>query len=555
MSALLTLQDLEIEYRTVHGSVPAVQGVSLELLPGETIALVGESGSGKSTTAHAILRLLSSNAYIRRGQALFDGVDLFKLPARALANVRGNSIGLVPQDPGASLNPAKRVGEHVAETIRRHRRLPRAEAEVEALRLLEEVGLPDPERQASSYPHELSGGMRQRALIAIALSCDPKIVIADEPTSALDVTVQKRVLDRLETLTRENGSSMLLVTHDLGVAAERADRILVMRQGLIVEQGKTAELLGNPKHSYTKGLLAAAPTIDATSMALVRERLELSTGSAVITPAGAPRVVLEARNLEKTFGDARESERVVAVSDVSFTLRAGQTLALVGESGSGKTTTARIAGGLERADSGSVILDGVELGSLRGARLRSARRELQYVHQNPSTALDPKYTVGSIIGEAVTASGVRDRADRKRRVAELLDQVALASTTSTRRPRELSGGQQQRVAIARALAVRPKVLILDEPVSALDVSVQHDILLLLGDIRRETQVASLFITHDLAVVAQIAELVLVMKSGEVVERGETINILTNPQHPYTQQLLASIPGARPTTPTQEARTQ
>ncbi|MGW1963782.1 dipeptide ABC transporter ATP-binding protein [Streptomyces sp. NPDC001935] len=571
---LLEIRGLSVSYRTRGGTVAAVRGVDLDVRPGEVTAVVGESGSGKSTTAHAITRLLPENAAIDSGTVRFGRHDLATLSEGELRTVRGARIGLVPQDPTVSLNPVKRIGEQVAEVLRIHGLATRRSAAAEAIAVLDRAGLPDASVRARQYPHELSGGMRQRALIAVAIAARPELIIADEPTSALDVTVQKVILDHLQHLAEESGTAVLLVTHDLGVAADRSQRLVVMSQGLVVEAGPTRDVLADPQDAYTRRLLASAP-----SMTTARRRPPVAAHASVPArasgpahapvpapllthvPAPAPAAetspLLEARNLVKEFRLPRTAEgsrTLRAVDDVSFTLRRGQTLALVGESGSGKSTTARLVLRLADATSGQILLDGTDVTTARGARARELRRRAQFVYQNPYASLDPRFSVGEVITEPLRAFKVGDRASRLARARELLDRVALPSATLARRPAELSGGQRQRVAIARALALSPDLVVCDEPVSALDVSVQAQVLELLAELQAGTGVAYLFISHDLAVVRQIADQVAVMRAGRVVETGPPEDLFTRPRHAYTRELLAAIPGGRVASPASETIT-
>ncbi len=532
--ALLSLRGLAISYRTRTGPVSAVRGVDLDIAPGEIVALVGESGSGKSSTAHAITGLLPPGGRIDAGRILFGGQDLAALSARELRAVRGARIGLVPQDPAVSLNPVQRVGAQVAEMLRIHRRATRRGARERALDLLARAGLPDPRTQARRYPHELSGGMRQRVLIAIALAGDPRLIIADEPTSALDVTVQRGVLDHLQTLATESGTAVLLVTHDLGVAADRAARIAVMSRGRIVECAPAGRLLRAPSAAYTRELLRSAPRLDVTPDLPPPE-----------PPVPGRPVLLQAEHLTKDFPLPRSAggpRTLRAVDDVSLTVRRGETVALVGESGSGKTTTARLILRLASPTGGRILFDGEDVTQARGARLRALRRRAQPVYQNPYASLDPRLTVGDLVAEPLHAFRVGDRAGRAVRVRALLDRVALPGSVLGRRPAELSGGQRQRVAIARALALSPELVVCDEPVSALDVSVQAQILRLLAELQADTGVAYLFVSHDLSVVRQIAHRVVVMRAGKVVESAAADDLFTAPAHPYARALLAAAPG-------------
>lgn len=555
--ALLRIADLRVEYRGSTGTTTAVQGVSLEVRAGETLALVGESGSGKSTLAHAVIGLLHGGV-ITGGEISFGDERIETASQRALQRIRGARIGLVPQDPGTSLNPVQRIGDQVGEVLRIHGRADRRTARLEAVRILEEAGLDRPELRARQYPQDLSGGQRQRVLIGMALACRPELVIADEPTSALDVTVQRRILDHLATRTREAGTAVLLITHDLAVAAERADRIAVMRRGLIVETGSATDVLGSPRHEYTQQLIAAAPGLNPDgrpTRAAIARRADADgpapkadatglAGHRGIDEAARPGELplLSATGLRKTFTIAR-GITLTAVADVSLEIGRGETLAVVGESGSGKSTTARIIARLAEADAGTVTFDGEDITALRGARLRALRRRIQVVYQNPYVSLNPKLTIEQIVAEPLRAFGIGDRRSRRASVEELLDQVALPGGYLDRRPAELSGGQRQRVAIARALALRPELLVLDEPVSALDVSVQAQILELLERLQAELDLAYLFISHDLAVVRRLADRVAVMRQGHIVETAPTAELFGAPRHEYTRELLAAVPGA------------
>ncbi|WP_018683698.1 dipeptide ABC transporter ATP-binding protein [Actinokineospora enzanensis] len=522
MSPLLEIRGLAVSYRARRGVLPAVRGVDLTVHTGEIVAVVGESGSGKSTTAHAAIGLLPRGGTIEAGTITFDGQDLTRLSERGWQAVRGTGIALVPQDPTVSLNPVRRIGDQVAEVLLVHRLAAGRDAATRAVELLRRAGIGEPERRARQYPHELSGGLRQRVLIAIALAGDPRLIIADEPTSALDVTVQREILDHLEHLAAESGTAVLLITHDLGVAADRARRIAVMSEGRVVEEGPTREILGAPRQPYTRALLSAAPSLS-------REPLRPRR------PAGSD-VLLSVSGLGKSFRDTR------AVDDVSFTVARGRTLALVGESGSGKTTTARMVVGLETPSAGTVTFDGREITALAGEELRLLRKRFQIVYQNPYASLNPRFSIADVITEPLRAFGIGSRAERRARAAELLDQVALPASTLDRRPAELSGGQRQRTAIARALALRPDLVVYDEPVSALDVSVQAQILALLVSLQEELGLTYLFITHDLAVVREIADHVGVMHAGRLVELGPADEVLTRPREPYTRALLDAIPG-------------
>jgi peptide/nickel transport system ATP-binding protein len=564
---VLGIDGLAVQYRTTAGTIDAVRGVFLTINRGERVAIVGESGSGKSTTAHAIVQLLARQASIVRGSIWFNGTDLVGSNDRNVRAVRGRRIGLVPQDPTVSLNPVKRIGTQVAEVLVIHGLADRRTAEIAAVEALRRAGLPEPELRAAQYPHELSGGMRQRVLIAIAIIGGPDLIIADEPTSALDVTVQRQILDHIDELAAETGMSVLLITHDLGIAADRADRIVVMSEGVVVEQGTPAEVLGAPQHPYTRALISAAPSLNAAGdvdRALdplaedIRARVfggdpgnPFTVRDRAVQAAGLDEHaadVLELRNLVKDFPGPRGAGTAVnrAVADVSFAVPRGQTFALVGESGSGKTTTARLALRLDDTTSGQVLFDGRDITAARGRELRELRRRIQLVHQNPYASLNPRLTIGQIITDPLTAHGLGSAADRRARAADLVDVVALPATVLGRRPAELSGGQRQRVAIARALAVNPELLVLDEPVSALDVSIQAQILGLLASLQESLGLSYLFISHDLAVVRQIAHRVGVMRLGELVEVGDVSEVFRAPRHEYTKALLDAIPGRRAT---------
>lgn len=540
---LLSVRDLKVAFRGQGGLREVLHGVSFDILPGETVAIVGESGSGKSTTATAIVNLLPGTGRVTEGSITMDGRELTKLGKRDMEHVRGRDIGFVPQDPMSNLNPVWSIGFQVKEAIRANG-VARTEAEVKqrAIEVLQQAGLADAERRLHQFPHQFSGGMRQRALIGIGLAADPRLLIADEPTSALDVTVQRVILDHMARLTRERGTSVLLITHDLGLAAERAEKIIVMNQGEIVETGPSREILENPQHPYTKRLVAAAPSIASHRIqAVVEER-----GAEHAPVADDTTTMVSVAGLTKDFkirqGGFR-SELFRAVDDVTFQIPRGKTLALVGESGSGKSTVARMVLKLEHPTSGIIEVAGEDVSQLSTSQAFALRRRMQPVFQDPYGSMDPLRNIGNTIAEPLQIHGVGDISSRRERVLELLDQVALPREVVSRYPNELSGGQRQRVAIARALALKPEVVVLDEAVSALDVLVQAQILRLLTELQHELKLTYLFITHDLAVVRVSSDLVAVMEKGKLVEQGTVDEIFTDPQKEYTRGLLDAIPGA------------
>ena len=591
---LLKITDLEVTFTTSTGVVPAVRGANLTIYPGQTVAIVGESGSGKSTTAAAVIGLLPGTGKVTGGSIEFDGKELTKMSSKEWIELRGSGIGLVPQDPMSNLNPVLRVGTQVKEALLANNIVPRSEAGERVTELLEQAGLPDGQRRAKQYPHEFSGGMRQRVLIAIGLASRPKLLIADEPTSALDVTVQRRILDHLETLTKEMGTAVLFITHDLGLAAERAEQLVVMHRGRIVESGPALEILQHPQHPYTKRLVSAAPSLASARIESAHARgithtEEELTGSAKNVSSEE---MIRVEHLTKEFhirGAKGEASKLLAVDDVSFTLRRGKTLAVVGESGSGKSTAANMILHLLEPTSGKIFFDGEDTSEYSEAQLFALRRRLQAVFQNPYGSLDPMYSIYRIIEEPLKIHGygtleyavqeikraeetgrepeewmttlveasegkrtltatekrkLTQKKLREERVAELLDLVALPRSAMRRYPNELSGGQRQRVAVARALALNPEVIVLDEAVSALDVLVQNQILHLLNDLQAELGLSYLFITHDLAVVRQIADDVVVMEKGRLVEANTTDALFDHPVQDYTRELIEAVPGRK-----------
>ena len=547
---LLEIRDLEITFQTSSGPVKGVRKADLEVYPGETVAIVGESGSGKSTTAMSIAHLLPKNGGITRGQVLFEGRDITHVSEKQIRALRGDQLGLVPQDPMSNLNPLWKVGSQITEALAANGIAKGAAAKQRAVELLEEAGLPDAKRRAGQYPHEYSGGMKQRALIAMGLAARPKLLIADEPTSALDVTVQQQILDHLDTLTGELGVAVLLITHDLGLAAERAQHLVVMYKGQVVESGPALEILQSPQHPYTKRLIAAAPSLASRRLVSVAEREEVreqaqehAVGQSS-EQANGP--IIEARNLTKVFpirGSVPwRTTPFTAVDDISFSLERGTTTAIVGESGSGKSTVAQMVLKLLQPTSGRVLFEGKDVTTYKGSALKTLRRRVQPIFQNPYGTLDPMYSIFSTIEEPMRLHGIGDAKSREAKVRDLLDKVALPAAMMRRFPNELSGGQRQRVAIARALALDPEVVVCDEAVSALDVLVQDQVLHLLNDLQAELGLSYLFITHDLAVVRQIADRTLVMEKGKLVEQGSTDEVFHSPQQDYTRRLLAAIPG-------------
>ena len=542
---LLELKDLKISFTSSTGVVDAVRGVNLTIYPGQSVAIVGESGSGKSTTAMAVIGLLPGTGKVTGGTILFNGKDITGLSDKEMQHYRGSDIGLVPQDPMSNLNPVWSIGTQVKESLRANNVVEGSEANKRVVELLQEAGLDDAERRAKQYPHEFSGGMRQRALIGIGLAARPKLLIADEPTSALDVTVQRRILDHLEGLTHELGTAVLFITHDLGLAAERASHLVVMHRGRVVESGPSLDILRDPQHPYTQRLVKAAPSLASARIQSAQEQgiesSELLAGKA----EASDEEVIRVENLTKEFdirGEKGAKKKLLAVDDVSFSLRKGSTLALVGESGSGKSTVANMVLNLLDPTSGKVFYKGTDLSTLGSRELFEMRRKLQVVFQNPYGSLDPMYSIYRCIEEPLVVHKTGNRKEREARVAELLDMVAMPRSTMRRYPNELSGGQRQRIAVARALALNPEVIVLDEAVSALDVLVQNQILQLLAGLQEELDLSYLFITHDLAVVRQTADDVAVMRQGKLVESGTVDEIFANPTESYTRDLIDSVPG-------------
>lgn len=532
---LLEVQDLVIAYRDHGGQEQrVVHGLSFSIAPGEVVALVGESGSGKTTTAQAVIGLLADNGRREKGSIRLQGTEVSDWSAARWNSIRGRVLSLVSQDPTTSLNPVRTVGDQVGEILRIHGLRDRSAIEARVIDLLTRVGLSQPALRARQYPHELSGGMRQRVLIAIAIALRPALIIADEPTSALDVTVQRRILDLIDELRRETGTAVLLVTHDLGVAADRAHRLIVMQGGRIQEQGPTLELLRHPQSAYTRRLLSDAPSLTPAPRRTPPE-------TAIATEDWA----IEVEDLVHDFHAPSQGRGIFrAVDGVSLRLRRGSTHAIVGESGSGKTTTIRDIVGLARPTSGRIRIAGAELTGLRGEALRQLRRKVQLVYQNPFSSLDPRQRVFDIIEEPLLNFEPLPPQERRQRVLDMLERVGLPAAVLERRPHALSGGQRQRVAIARALVLQPEVVVLDEAVSALDVTVQAQILALLAQLQQDLGLSYLFISHDLAVVRQIADTVSVLRAGKVVDAGSVEDVFLRPTSDYTRELMDAIPGKR-----------
>ncbi|MFD3645406.1 dipeptide ABC transporter ATP-binding protein [Streptomyces cyaneofuscatus] len=524
---LVDVSDLTVDF----GSVRAVDGLSFTLEAGGALGVVGESGSGKSASAYALLGLHRGTGARVGGTVKVAGTDVNAADDAGLRALRGAKAAMVFQDPLSSLDPYYPVGDQIAEVYRVHHRASRKAARARAVEVLDRVGIPDAARRSRLRPHEFSGGMRQRALIAMALACEPRLIVADEPTTALDVTVQAQILDLLHTLRQETGMGLLLVTHDVGVAAESVDDVLVMRDGREVERGPVARVLGSPREAYTKELLAAVPRVETRRVVPAQRVLEESVP------------LLEAVDLRREFG--RGSGKVAAVGGVSLTVHAGQTLGIVGESGSGKTTLGRMLVRLLDPTAGRLRYGGTEIGSLSEKELRPFRRELQMVFQDPVASLNPRRSVGESVADPLRAAGERDEGRVRDRVGALLERVGLDPAQFERYPHEFSGGQRQRIGIARALAAEPKVIVCDEPVSALDVTTQAQVVALLAELQRDLGIGLVFIAHDLAVVRQVSDRVAVMRGGLIVEQGSADEVYGDPQDPYTKQLLAAVPALDP----------
>jgi peptide/nickel transport system ATP-binding protein len=556
---ILSVDNLTTSFRVQGDWRPAVRGISFDVAPKETVAVVGESGSGKSVTALSIMRLISPASCRVEGSVRLSGKELLTLPDTEMRQIRGNEIAMIFQEPMTSLNPVLTIGFQIAEALVLHRGLSRSEAEVETIRLLEKVCIPAARSRFNEYPHRFSGGMRQRVMIAMALACKPKLLIADEPTTALDVTIQAQILEIIKQLQEEEGMSVLFITHDMGVVAEIADRTVVMYNGEAVEAGATEDIFARPQHPYTRSLLSAVPKLG--SMAGLKRPMRFpvvdrATGESDLptevpdTVEAIDRPVLEVTNLTTRFeirsgvlGQVRG--RLHAVENISFSVRAGETLALVGESGCGKSTTGRSLMRMVEPTAGTVLLDGVDLLKLGQSELREQRKRMQMIFQDPFASLNPRLKIGSSIAEPLLINKIGTRTQVREKVADLLTCVGLQPEMASRFPHEFSGGQRQRICIARALSVEPRLIVADESVSALDVSVKAQVVNLMLDLHARMGLAYLFISHDMAVVERVSHRVAVMYLGEIVEIGTREAIFQNPQHPYTQRLLAAVPIADP----------
>jgi len=552
------IRKLRVEFQTKDGPVVGVEDVSFEVHPGETVCIVGESGSGKSVSSLSLMRLVEfGGGKIAGGELLFDRRDGHKLDlAQAdqdlMKQIRGNEIGMIFQEPMTALNPVFTVGRQLTEGLRIHKKMSKAQAEARALELLKQVRIPEPERRLKQYPHELSGGMRQRVVIAMAMACEPRLLIADEPTTALDVTIQAEILALMDRLKRETGTAVMFITHDMAVVAQMADRVVVMYRGNKVEEGTVTEIFENPRHDYTKALLAAVPKLGEMRGKSAPEPMKLLgvEGQNIAPIPGTEDVLLTVRNLTTRFpvkgGLLRRTiSNVHAVEDVSFTLNRGQTLSLVGESGCGKSSAGRSILRLVEPLSGEVDLDGVDIMKLDQKGLRKARLDMQMIFQDPFASLNPQMQLVDQVAEPMRNYGVASGSELQDRVAQLFDKVHLPRSFMRRYPHEMSGGQRQRIAIARALALNPKLIVADEAVSALDVSVQAQVLNLMMELQSELGLSYLFISHDMAVVERVSHHVGVMYLGRIVELGPRARVFENPQHPYTQALMKAVPIADP----------
>jgi peptide/nickel transport system ATP-binding protein len=551
MTNQIEVRDLRVSFRVgKNETFEAVRGVSFDVPENTTVALVGESGSGKSVSAMSMVRLLPDNAIVGADSKIFyQGRDLLQLSQEAMRELRGKDISVVFQEPMSSLNPVFTVGEQIAEVLRIHMRMSPRQARERALALLDEVGIPEAKSRLNAYPHELSGGQQQRVMIAIAIACEPKLLIADEPTTALDVTVQRQIVNLLARLQEKHRMSVLFISHDLGLVGEIASRVVVMRNGEVREAGPVGEIFSAPKDAYTKALLACRPPLDAKPRRLpviddIMSNKSVSGQQRQSAPAGGP-ALIEVAGLRKEYrlkDGLFRHKTIDAVKLADFKLQKGRTLGVVGESGSGKTTIGMMLTRLTDATGGTIMFEGTDLAKLSAAAMRPYRRRIQIIFQNPYASLNPRFTVGQILMEPMRIHGIGANDDERARLAlGWLEKVGLPALAFGKYPHEFSGGQRQRIAIARCLTMQPEIIVCDESVSALDVSVQATVLNLLLDLQDEFGLTYVFISHDLAVVKYMADDILVMNKGEIVERGSSEEIYANPRHPYTQQLLAAIP--------------
>ncbi|GAB2528804.1 ABC transporter ATP-binding protein [Nocardia heshunensis] len=544
---VLSFEGLTVCFATDAGSVTAVNDVSYQVYPGEVLAVVGESGSGKSVSSRTAMGLLPPTASVN-GTVVLGTKAVTKMSERELTALRGGAISMVFQEPGAALDPLFTVGFQIGEALRAHSGMKRKAARDKAIELLRAVGLPDPEARVDYYPHQLSGGQKQRVVIAIAIACEPKVIIADEPTTALDVTVQAEILELLRDLRDRIGAAIVLITHNMGVVADLADRVVVMREGRIVEEAKVDKLFSDPQHEYTRALLAAVPKLRVLPDNWEGDGATGSVAGAALAktivrepvPADAE-TVLEISNLTVEFPAPLGRPTFRAVNDVTLSLRRGETLGLVGESGSGKSTIGRCVAALQRPTAGSVRVLGTDIAGLSERKLRPLRRRFGFVFQDPATSLNPRLTIGECVAEPLLVHKEAKGQAARDRVRHLLDDVQLPAGVENRYPHELSGGQRQRVSLARALVLNPDLLVADEPTSALDVSVQARVLELFAELQRECGWACLFISHDLAVVDQLADRIVVLRNGTVVEQGDNDDILRRPREEYTRRLVAAVP--------------
>lgn len=546
METILQVKDLTVSFQTRDHEVEAVRGVSFEVRKGETLGIVGESGSGKSVTARSIMRLLPSPpSYMKDGEIIFLGKNLAEYSEKEMESIRGRDIGMIFQDPMTSLNPTIKIGNQIAESLIKHQKLSKKEAKKQAIEMLKLVGIRNSEFRYDQYPHEFSGGMRQRVMIAIALACRPALLIADEPTTALDVTIQAQILNLMKNMQERFGTSIILITHDLGVVAGMCDRVAVMKDGVIVESGTTEEIFENPKHPYTLKLLNALPRLN--------EKKKVKPAPLILTNSNNSRPLLEVKSLRQHF-DMGKGNVLKAVNDISFQIREGETLGLVGESGSGKSTTGRAILRLHQPTGGEVLYQGMAVNRLSKSEMKTMRRHMQMIFQDPYASLNPRLKVLDIIGESLDVHNLTGSpGERRKRVEELLDMVGLDPAFALRYPHEFSGGQRQRIGIARALAVEPKFIVCDEPLSALDVSIQSQIVKLLEELQHRLGLTYLFIAHDLSMVKHISDRVAVMYMGKIVELAESEELYANPQHEYTKSLFNAIPVPDPKIEAQKKR--